>query len=872
MLLSFRGDQQGNTGPVDNPTSVAWSTAWDTASAAGKAMPQQAVAANLVLTRDDTGSVLNGYTTAPLAVSGAGLTVTVDGTALALTQGLTYVLTLKNVAGAALWMLRRDVNAGTIVMAVPPAWASAPVLASAMSGTAASYSGTASGSPAPSYSYQWTLNGVAIGGATAATYTPGAGDVSGALRVVVTASNAAGSAVGTSNAVTVAAAIVATPAYTMTQLASTNRIYQRVTRTGGGAGSGFGTVPVSVNLAGPASKIEFRRRSVADGVTIRQGWTDSLAGVLGSGPQTINLQQVDAQAGWDFIDLRANMDDASIKLGTTPVAVGMLGLLSGQSMMVYSFNSQGDVATIASAGVTVTANGVCFTSVHSSDGSIPTAWLVPSDGQTANKGAGAAELLAKLSAAAGVNVALVSKCQGATGIDSFLPGSIYGDALLATADAAGGAFEFVWWYQGHNDVGMATETYKARLATLFAAINAHNSFADPTILVSSIPNAAASWGAETVRRVSHEWAVSQGYTPVVMNDLELGVDITHPTQVGAKRQAWHAYRALRPFLGYTTNDEGATLGAPTHAVGSAAIVIPFTLKPGATALVTAGNPSLRYFAYKWGDRTTRLGYAASNPFVVDNVAKTITLNLAADPGQIALEVCQSVADQDNADGSANNVWDDATDGDGITVGRLLNWGPRSKRIWPVANLTTTSAAYAAGKFGSAMSAGYGNAPFSVLPASKFGMTISMWVNVKSSGALSVFFASGNSWIGAQGFDLRVSVNGGSQTFAGLLPVGLHHVAVQVIGGSNSATAYVDGVPTASWASGGYTTSGVTQIRNLNGSFVPTAYDIDEVAVFEGPLYSGAFTPPTAAYVGNEPNLVALWHLNGDGLSAASPAA
>lgn len=201
MLFNFF--PQTNTVQVDNPAATAWSTVWDTASAAGKSMPQQAVAANLVLTRSDTGSVQNGYTTAALAVSGAGLTVSVDGTALPLAQGVTYRLTLKNVAGAATWMLRQDVNAGTIVLPTAPSWSSAPVLATALTGVATSYTGTAGGTPAPTYSYQWTLDGVAISGATAATYTPVAGDVGHALRVVVTAINAGGSAVGTSNAVTV---------------------------------------------------------------------------------------------------------------------------------------------------------------------------------------------------------------------------------------------------------------------------------------------------------------------------------------------------------------------------------------------------------------------------------------------------------------------------------------------------------------------------------------------------------------------------------------------------------------------------------------------------------------------------------------------
>ncbi len=51
-------------------------------------------------------------------------------------------------------------------------------------------SATATGNPAPAVTYQWTLDGMAIGGATEASYTAGA---QGTLAVVVTASNSQGS-------------------------------------------------------------------------------------------------------------------------------------------------------------------------------------------------------------------------------------------------------------------------------------------------------------------------------------------------------------------------------------------------------------------------------------------------------------------------------------------------------------------------------------------------------------------------------------------------------------------------------------------------------------------------------------------------------
>lgn len=62
------------------------------------------------------------------------------------------------------------------------------------------YPGTWSGGP--SFTYVWKKATVAIPGATAATYTPIAGDVGAAITVTVTASNSVGSASSTSAATT----------------------------------------------------------------------------------------------------------------------------------------------------------------------------------------------------------------------------------------------------------------------------------------------------------------------------------------------------------------------------------------------------------------------------------------------------------------------------------------------------------------------------------------------------------------------------------------------------------------------------------------------------------------------------------------------
>jgi len=60
--------------------------------------------------------------------------------------------------------------------------------------------GTWSGTPAPTYAYQWFSDGVSIPGADESTYVPAVGDVGNVITVTVTASNGAGTAQATSAA------------------------------------------------------------------------------------------------------------------------------------------------------------------------------------------------------------------------------------------------------------------------------------------------------------------------------------------------------------------------------------------------------------------------------------------------------------------------------------------------------------------------------------------------------------------------------------------------------------------------------------------------------------------------------------------------
>lgn len=85
--------------------------------------------------------------------------------------------------------------------------APANTVAPSISGTTTSGStltatnGTWTGTPAPTFTYQWKQNGVNISGATANTYVLTASDVGKTITVSVTATNTIGSVIATSASV-----------------------------------------------------------------------------------------------------------------------------------------------------------------------------------------------------------------------------------------------------------------------------------------------------------------------------------------------------------------------------------------------------------------------------------------------------------------------------------------------------------------------------------------------------------------------------------------------------------------------------------------------------------------------------------------------
>lgn len=97
---------------------------------------------------------------------------------------------------------------------VPPVNTVAPVASGlvVIGGSLSTTNGTWTGTPAPTFTYQWRRAAVNIGAATASSYTPVAADIGPAIDCVVTATNAIGSSTADTNDLvyspTTAAAVV----------------------------------------------------------------------------------------------------------------------------------------------------------------------------------------------------------------------------------------------------------------------------------------------------------------------------------------------------------------------------------------------------------------------------------------------------------------------------------------------------------------------------------------------------------------------------------------------------------------------------------------------------------------------------------------
>lgn len=663
-----------------------------------------------------------------------------------------------------------------------------------------------------------------------------------------------------------------TPAtFTMTQLATPNRVYQRLTTTGGGQSKGAGVVSVTLNVT-TGGAIRARARSAADGTTILQApFVAVTNATAGTGP--VAIPGIDARLGWFYLDLSG--DGVTWTNGTTPIGMGRLVAVAGQSLMVRLLNTSPgsnptDTTSIAAAGATVTDNGRVLATGDGS-GSLTT-WTKPADGTPTNS-AGVSQFLTLQTAAFGVNVGVVGNAVGGTAIAQWQPGGQYFTDLATALTNAGGAIEDFIFLLGHSDAQYGATGYDAfrtGLRGFFAGVTATLS-RTYRVFLSTIPNIdSTNYGSpdqrNVVRGAGADEAKAQGWTVMSIRDLQMVSDGIHQTQVGALQTAVHFHRAT------ATTDKGPSVASAAHAPGTA-IVMPVTLLAGASTLVSVGSPASRFQAFLHGDIASPLAFDATTPIVVG--ANQITLNLASDPGQVSVDVYPyGVAP--TTDGSTDGIYDNHVDGDGIARGRQLTSPARPVTVRVAAPLTLGSAAFAPAKFGNGLNGGNGLAGINIFPASAVGFTLEWWAHVTSLAAgLGVMMGITNGfYLGQDGTGFNLS---GQATVANAFPaVGEYHIAFVAHPGYATEDLYINGVLVYSGAAG-------LQATNLaspgSGSFGVRSFGsigygwnngaIDEVALFDGARYTAPFTPPSAPYTGGEADLVHLWHLDGDGSDSVS---
>jgi hypothetical protein len=342
-------------------------------------------------------------------------------------------------------------------------------------------------------------------------------------------------------------------AFTMTQLAGTKQIFQRLTFTGGGQSKGTGTIPVAVNVT--ATGISYFRIRASDGTTILQAAT-ILPAFLATGAQTLNVTGVDARLGWFYVDL--SNDGSTWQNGTTLVGMGANIIINGQSLASRMLVAASDTISMTTAGVTPDANTSTYV-IPGDGGGAPTtaAWRLW-DASSANVGgaainsAGGAKMAKTMVSQLGVNVGVIGHPYGGTPIVYNTMAGANGASIRQIIQDCGG-FELAFLMIGHTDAknlttgGVSARDFLGGLSAHFQMLTAANSIGtNYRGVVWAIPNetSGGTWGTlaqqNEVRRAMLDFSRSTTASALMMscryvNDysITLAADGTHETQAGA---------------------------------------------------------------------------------------------------------------------------------------------------------------------------------------------------------------------------------------------------------------------------------------------------------------------------------------------------
>lgn len=262
--------------------------------------------------------------------------------------------------------------------ATPVFTAPANTVAPALTGTATTgnaltcSTGTWTGVPTPTYSYQWQRAGVNIAGATSAAYTLQVADEGNAIRCAVTATNVAGTVSANSNTVTAAAAPPPSTVYRDAVLADTPAGYWRLGDLTDTSGNGLtltasGTVTDQPSLlvgdGNGAKGFTFAGSSMLSASDIPalnptvaiafEAWVKPQSGqqsIMGKGAHHISL----AASGNKFtvafgISIGGVIDVASTSTWVAGQTYHVVGVYDGGALRLYINGVQDAIVTFATA-------------------------------------------------------------------------------------------------------------------------------------------------------------------------------------------------------------------------------------------------------------------------------------------------------------------------------------------------------------------------------------------------------------------------------------------------------------------------------------------------------------------------------------------
>lgn len=518
---------------------------------------------------------------------------------------------------------------------------------------------------------RWLLDGSPLG-----TANPIVVDSGGVLTFVTEALGPTGYP-GSASSIGVNVTAPADGRFSMAQLPARNRVYQRTSSNGGVMNKGQATVGVTVTM-NTSMALWVRIRDDTGAIIVPAFQTATLP----TGQQVVNIT-VDARLSWLYIDMSA--DNVVWQRGSTPFAVGRVVAGSGQSLMVRKFANMTDTTnTLTSMGIRPNQYGVVYATYEDAKTCLSPAWQVPAVGGLYDS-AHAALFLQSQIGLFGVPCAFVGHAHGNKWIGWFKPGA-EDNAKLRTVLSAVGGFECFIWDHGHSDSSAYGPDYMNNLDAVMGDVTAYNAVrgSNYQIIVDTIPTITNGFGPpasiNNLRNTMKTWAANKGAQFQCALDLDT-TDGIHPSQTGGIATARHDHRATRVSLGLN-GDQGPVMATGYRSSNTNQIFIFPTLAQGAK-LVGVGNPAVRF---KVAQRGSTDFIPLSGVIVGDN---SIVITLGTFPADsVALDVYWGYPYDSSLRGSADMIYDNVVDGDGLTIGRQLQPNFTPLMIQAPANAST----------------------------------------------------------------------------------------------------------------------------------------------------------------------------------------